>query len=711
MDKRRLVEVYGLLDGSYACGSGYLVGRGLVLTCAHGVPPVGPQANDVELRILGHPVFTKVDGRVIWHRYDGTDSGVDAALVEITTPGWFPADGFAAIRWGELEDDEPVDVLILGFPASVDLPDQRRDTDQVEGRLKPLAYLKSGRYAIDARHNPNSSADADSNWSGVSGGPVFLAGLLVGLVVAVPKVFGDRRLIAVPSRAVLDDGDAAAILRQHGVPLLSLPWSTRRRIDFAAFSTEPELLDADAIPRLWKPDEEPALVRCTERYRLDALVGTTVGAFTIVLASNRPLSITDTLEGLRRTTAAPAGKPLRTWFQLRGEDAGALRNRESLLDQLTSPAGWDAALRDGSSERVGIVVPVEVDLRGLDIQRRQVVQHTLQVLRNLLPSAGLLVNVKAGLLLDAMRGARMLASFLDVDRTLPGCLALRSASPSVPRFEGRLVSDEALATLTAGVRDAIEDRGLHWAVPAVPGTAGRGLPVPDDIVTELNLRELPPWEECSLLRQVRALLPSLWPELLHAHRRARSSPGCYSSLAVAAERPEDLDVWLTAGGGRVSWPDPLDVPTELMERNLTEAVLIEMLARGAPYAEFDRWVTNGVGQPGRVLRATVDRGEQGFEFDFTNLGRIDQESAGLIAQAAVRCGYSIADLPQESAKHCLYWAMLVRGGMTPEVLDAVAHQPDHLLAVLCGEPASDDVEMADTTSRLRQQIPHLTTKE
>jgi hypothetical protein len=100
VDRRRVVEVQGARSGS-----GLLLADRLVLTAAHLLFPAGrvvadePTASDVEVRLAGGG--GRYAAHCVWVRYEGPDRGLDAALLEIISPGWTPVAG-AAVRLGRL---------------------------------------------------------------------------------------------------------------------------------------------------------------------------------------------------------------------------------------------------------------------------------------------------------------------------------------------------------------------------------------------------------------------------------------------------------------------------------------------------------------------------------------------------------------------------------------------------------------------------------
>ena len=118
MDRRQVVEVLGI-----RAGSGLLLADRLVLTAAHLLVP--PDVQAVE-QPHGAVVVRPAEGgdryaaRCVWFRYEGADRGLDAALLEITSPGWSPVTG-AAVRLGWLAGSAEARVHAFGFPDATTL--------------------------------------------------------------------------------------------------------------------------------------------------------------------------------------------------------------------------------------------------------------------------------------------------------------------------------------------------------------------------------------------------------------------------------------------------------------------------------------------------------------------------------------------------------------------------------------------------------------
>src|SRR5918997_3735115 len=137
---RRAVEVYaGWPDRpagtvGWTCGSGYLLGGGLVLTAAHTVCPAGWPSARVRVR----DESGLVEARVAWHR---RSDEVDVALLVITEPGWRVPVWRHRVRWGWLVTSRAGQGCeAVGFPKVVAEP-QWRDSHRAVGVINPGALV------------------------------------------------------------------------------------------------------------------------------------------------------------------------------------------------------------------------------------------------------------------------------------------------------------------------------------------------------------------------------------------------------------------------------------------------------------------------------------------------------------------------------------------------------------------------------------------
>ncbi|WP_406862359.1 NACHT domain-containing protein [Streptomyces sp. HUAS MG47] len=185
-------------------GSGVLLTPHLILTCAHVVG--GDEYADVAAVTGRGPLALRVIR---------CDDRLDFALLHSEEPlGPAP-------RPGALATDRPVPGCeILGFPKVQRYGGLKLDLDQYTGTALPMAGLVRKALTVELDHPPAEAPDdGPSPLAGLSGAPVYADGGLIGIVRAVPRGRGHRRLECVPLTAVLDHPDVRRLLpRDFAVP-------------------------------------------------------------------------------------------------------------------------------------------------------------------------------------------------------------------------------------------------------------------------------------------------------------------------------------------------------------------------------------------------------------------------------------------------------------------------------------------------------------
>jgi hypothetical protein len=191
----------------YRYGSGCIVSGRTVLTAAHVV--VGAQAvrvRDPHKRLYSATVDLRFVG-------DPSYSGPDLALVDIDDLEMdLPPIGLARVdRDGPT--DEPVERChAIGYPwfAETPSPNAVRDTVDAIGVVPALSKLATGLLSVQVSISPQPLPPArvrlgESEWSGISGGPVVAAGRLLGVVTEHAPREGPSAITAVPLTALEPD--------------------------------------------------------------------------------------------------------------------------------------------------------------------------------------------------------------------------------------------------------------------------------------------------------------------------------------------------------------------------------------------------------------------------------------------------------------------------------------------------------------------------
>ncbi|MEW2066432.1 NACHT domain-containing protein [Streptomyces sp. NPDC007346] len=187
-------------------GSGVLLTDRLVLTCAHVV-----KSGAV---LIAHPALRdRIGATVAW-----IDHRLDVALLEATEP----VQPVAPVRLGVLETRQAIPGCeITGFPRVHRYgPDRRLEVDQYTATVLPVA----GRVrdllvcALDTPPAPRPD-DKPAALSGLSGGPVFLGAVLLGIALQVPRQREGHRVECVPLGPVLAAEPFVRACRRTGFEL------------------------------------------------------------------------------------------------------------------------------------------------------------------------------------------------------------------------------------------------------------------------------------------------------------------------------------------------------------------------------------------------------------------------------------------------------------------------------------------------------------
>ncbi|MFF3606400.1 NACHT domain-containing protein [Streptomyces sp. NPDC002463] len=171
-------------------GTGVLLTSNLILTSAHVL-------GDARFVTAAAP-HQAVPGRlpVVW-----SDDRLDAALLQSGVLLGVPP------RFSTLATDRPIPGCeIVGFPRVQRYDGRKLDVDQFTGTVLPMAGLLRRTLTVELDHPPvTGTEDGPSPLAGLSGAPVLADGRLLGIVRAVPRGRGHRRLECMPLTAVLAD--------------------------------------------------------------------------------------------------------------------------------------------------------------------------------------------------------------------------------------------------------------------------------------------------------------------------------------------------------------------------------------------------------------------------------------------------------------------------------------------------------------------------
>ncbi|MFI6644497.1 NACHT domain-containing protein [Streptomyces sp. NPDC050504] len=172
-------------------GSGVLISRTTVLTCAH---VVGGNPSPV----VAHPALSgRRAATVLW-----TDEALDVCALDLSEPLVTDSTG---MRCGTITSDDPIpDCVVTGFP---DIQRYGAEghlaLDQFTGTVLPAAG-RPRRVLTFGFDQPSVAerTDGTSPLAGLSGSPVFAGDVLLGIVTSVPKGRDHVRVTGTPLSAL-----------------------------------------------------------------------------------------------------------------------------------------------------------------------------------------------------------------------------------------------------------------------------------------------------------------------------------------------------------------------------------------------------------------------------------------------------------------------------------------------------------------------------
>ncbi|MFD7981112.1 NACHT domain-containing protein [Streptomyces sp. NPDC059071] len=173
-------------------GTGVLLPGNLVLTAAHVI-------GGAHSATVAGPYREPQRLRVVW-----SDERLDAALL-LSERRLGPTPQLSTVA-----TDRPIPgCVILGYPHIQRDEEHRPDLDQFTGTVLPMAGLLRRTLTVELDRPPaTETADGPSPLAGLSGAPVYADDGLLGIVRAVPRGRGHRRLECLPLSALLADDEA-----------------------------------------------------------------------------------------------------------------------------------------------------------------------------------------------------------------------------------------------------------------------------------------------------------------------------------------------------------------------------------------------------------------------------------------------------------------------------------------------------------------------
>ncbi|MFG3407698.1 NACHT domain-containing protein [Streptomyces sp. NPDC048142] len=197
----RTVVVSGALQGS-----GVLLTDLLILTCAHVV-----KTGSVHVAHPGSPERTRAT--VAW-----IDYRLDVALLQAVEP----VRPVPPVRLGVVDTRQAIPGCeIIGFPRVQRYGrDQRLEADQYTATVLPMAGRVRDLLVCDLDGPPAARPDDEpAALSGLSGGPVFMGDVLLGVARQVPRRRDGRRVECVPLAPVLAAKPFRLVCQRTGIDL------------------------------------------------------------------------------------------------------------------------------------------------------------------------------------------------------------------------------------------------------------------------------------------------------------------------------------------------------------------------------------------------------------------------------------------------------------------------------------------------------------
>lgn len=173
-DPRRVVQLFPGGSADQPAGSGYLVGRGLILTAAHVVDGLASAR-----LLIGHPEAEAheltIDSRTATSdpRADIAVLAIDAILGPVPPAPWTRLDAWSA----------DVAVTTLGFPQFNADADGERTPHAATGIARPGVNVRGGslRFEVDLVPGEDRLARHGA-WGGMSGAVLWAGGRIVGVI-------------------------------------------------------------------------------------------------------------------------------------------------------------------------------------------------------------------------------------------------------------------------------------------------------------------------------------------------------------------------------------------------------------------------------------------------------------------------------------------------------------------------------------------------
>lgn len=196
MNKNLAVAIFVPTKGGYGeLGTGYPVGKDLILTARHVVCPEDRDSDRlIEVQFEGGD-WCKRPHDLVWE----SDAEMDVALLKCAFPQSFSGEVFGFLSGSRPQNNS--DWEGAGFACAGGDDNYRKPRPvNVLGKVHS-ARDHDPRFELGAEFPP----EAEEGWEGISGSPVFVHGKIIGVIVVCPANFRAQRLRATPTWKLLED--------------------------------------------------------------------------------------------------------------------------------------------------------------------------------------------------------------------------------------------------------------------------------------------------------------------------------------------------------------------------------------------------------------------------------------------------------------------------------------------------------------------------
>jgi hypothetical protein len=231
MNRDRVVEIWWRHGQEIGYGSGYLISDRHILTCDHVIRPKGPHdPHAVKYKFAQYvpkgsifsirkPALKVLDADYAWSHRD-----IDAAVLVATAPVDV-SQPLPILRPPVLSaDTNAIRIDAGGFPKATET-DTITSLCHVRGWASLLEGLRNGRMTVVV--DPGVKPTNPKHWKGLSGGPIFFKGHLIGVAASYDDEHDGWKLAGVPMEILAECQGFGAYMPAAGpapaTPIIPIP--------------------------------------------------------------------------------------------------------------------------------------------------------------------------------------------------------------------------------------------------------------------------------------------------------------------------------------------------------------------------------------------------------------------------------------------------------------------------------------------------------